>query len=65
MMEYHGIILAGSSPRVAGRTLGGPRLRTAAKRAGFDLLIADYVYNLTQDEIFELFLNHQCLILIF
>ena len=54
MMEYHGIILAGSSPRVAGRTLGGPRLRTAAKRAGFDLLIADYVYNLTHDEIFEL-----------
>jgi hypothetical protein len=57
-MEYDGILLCGTTPSLSGRILSLPRLRTAAARAGYNILTADYLTELTQDEIIELLRKH-------
>jgi len=53
-MEYHAILLGGTSADLGGRMLNLPRLRTAASRSGFDVLAVDCLYFLSQDEIIDL-----------
>ena len=54
MTDYCGILLFGQNFEFAGRGIAGPRLRTAAQRAGFNVMIIDFVNNLTLEQIFEL-----------
>jgi radical SAM superfamily enzyme YgiQ (UPF0313 family) len=50
-MEYHAILLAGKSDDHAGRSIGGFRLRTAAKRIGYDVLVLDAASRMTMEEL--------------
>jgi len=54
MIDYCGILLFGQNFEFAGRGIAGPRLRTAASRAGFNVMIVDFINSLTLDQIFEL-----------
>ena len=54
MINYCGILLFGQNFEFAGRGIAGPRLRTAASRAGFDIMIVDFINNLTVEQILEL-----------
>lgn len=49
-----GLLLFGQSVEAAGRGIAGPRLRTAAKKAGFDVEIIDSASHLKMDEIFDI-----------
>lgn len=53
-MEYHAILLGGTSPSLGGRMLSLPRLRTSATRAGFNVLTVDFLHFLSQDEIIDI-----------
>jgi radical SAM superfamily enzyme YgiQ (UPF0313 family) len=54
MKDYQGILFFGQSLELAGRGISGPRLRTAAKKAGYDILIIDFVADLTADQILSI-----------
>ena len=55
-MIYHGIILAGSRSELAGRNIAGYRLRTAAEKFGYNMLIIDSAAAMTSNEL-ELILD--------
>lgn len=50
-MNYNGILFFGQSLEMAGRGIGGYRLRTAAKRAGYNILIIDFVGDIDSEQI--------------
>lgn len=50
-MNYNGILFFGQSLEMAGRGIGGYRLRTAAKKAGYNILIIDFVGDINSDQI--------------
>ena len=49
-----GLILLGQNKEIAGRGITGPRLRTAAARAGFDVFVTDISPFLSKDQIFTI-----------
>jgi hypothetical protein len=58
MSDYQGILFFGQSLEMAGRGISGFRLRTAAARAGFNILIIDYVGDLNTDQIVQIIEKH-------
>jgi hypothetical protein len=56
--NYQGILFLGQAVEMAGRGIGGFRLRTAAKKAGFDILIIDYAANLSGEEVISIIKHH-------
>lgn len=52
--EYVGIMLFGQNAEFAGRGIAGPRLRTAAAKAGFNIKIIDYATYLEKHHIFDI-----------
>lgn len=56
--NYQGILFFGQSIETAGRGIAGFRLRTAAATAGFDVLIIDYVSELSKEQILSLIDKH-------
>lgn len=59
MKNYQGILFFGQSVELAGRGISGPRLRTAAKKAGYDILIIDFVADISGDQILEIINAHK------
>jgi hypothetical protein len=53
-MNYEGLILFGQNLDIAGRGIAGPRLRTAASKAGFNVFVTDITSHLTEEQIFEI-----------
>lgn len=53
-MEYHGIVLGGNYTLYGGRNIAGFRLRTAAKKHGYDILSLDSSVVMLQHELLEL-----------
>lgn len=53
-LNYQGILLFGQNQDFAGRGIAGPRLRSSAKNAGFDIMIIDYVNDLSTIELYEI-----------
>lgn len=51
--EYCGLLLFGQSYELAGRGIAGPRLRTSAMRAGFNVKTIDYINHLKVDDIYK------------
>ena len=51
MKDYQGILFFGQSVEIGGRGISGARLRTAAKRAGYDVLIIDFAAELNSEQI--------------
>lgn len=56
-MTYHGIILCGSRHELAGRNIAGFRLRTAAKKFGYNILVIDSATAMTSLELERLLDN--------
>lgn len=52
-MKYEGIIFFGQSLELAGRGLAGPRLRTSAKNAGYNIFVTDTTTHLSVEQIFN------------
>lgn len=56
--EYHGIFLGGDTGVIyAGKIIAGPRLRTALKNKGYDLLILQSALLLSQEQMLEVLEN--------
>lgn len=53
-MNYDGLILFGQNLELAGRPIAGPRLRTAANKAGFNIFVTDITTHLSEEQIFEI-----------
>jgi radical SAM superfamily enzyme YgiQ (UPF0313 family) len=53
-MNYHGILLFGQNYEFAGRGIAGPRLRTEAKKYGFDVMVIDYTLSLDLEKVFNI-----------
>jgi len=49
--KYSGILFIGQSLEWSGRGIAGFRLRTAAKKAGYDILVVDICADRTEDEL--------------
>lgn len=54
-----GLLLLGQNQEVAGRGIAGPRLRTAASTAGFDIAVTDIVSFLDEEQIISLIDIHR------
>jgi hypothetical protein len=54
MAKYDGILFFGQSFEFAGRGIAGPRLRTAAMKAGYNVLTTDITNDITIDEILNI-----------
>ena len=54
MSNYEGILFIGQSVEGAGRGIAGYRLRTAAKRAGFNILVVDTCADLRAPDLFAI-----------
>ena len=54
---YHGIILSGSRNEMAGRNIAGFRLRTAAEKFGYNILVIDSATAMTSVELESLLKN--------
>lgn len=52
--EYCGLLLFSQNFDMAGRGIAGPRLRTAADRAGFNVKVIDYINHISLDQIYQL-----------
>ena len=55
MQDYHAIIIGGFSFDTFGRPLGPYRLRSAFKKAGYNVKIIDYASVLSFDQLFDIF----------
>lgn len=53
-MEYEGILFFGQNVEFAGRGIAGPRLRTAASKNGFNILVTDILNDITVDMIYDI-----------
>ena len=51
MKQYSGILFIGQSLEWSGRGIAGFRLRTAAKKAGYDILVVDICADRSEDEL--------------
>jgi len=51
---YEGILFFGQNLEFAGRGIAGPRLRTAARKAGYNILALDFLNDITVDQIFQI-----------
>jgi radical SAM superfamily enzyme YgiQ (UPF0313 family) len=53
-MDYHSILFFSTAPWLPGRIIAGARLRTAAKAAGFETLVADCTFFYSAKQMLEI-----------
>lgn len=52
--KYQGILLFGQNAEFAGRGIAGPRLRTAASKNGFEILVTDITNSITTEMVYDI-----------